>query len=289
MAGYAACVWPRKQIDIGWADLAAAVAHVLRWRVPAGGDVISSTWMPAAEALVCLSVRSAWDLLLASLRLPERSEVILSAVTVADMARIIEHHGLVPVPVAVAPDTLAPALPDLERAISPRTRVMLVAHLCGSRVEMAPIVELARSRGLLLVEDCAQAYDGAYAGHPGSDAALFSFGPIKTSTALGGAVARVRDPALRAEMLRRQREYPAQSRWAYLARVGKYAGIRLLSARPAYTAVVRCCEACGLDFDRRIAGMARSFPADRLFECLRRRPSAPLLWMLDRKSTRLNS
>ena len=52
----------------------------------------------AGGALACLSVRSGFDLLLAALDLPPKSEVLITALTIPDMVRIIKDHDLVPVP-----------------------------------------------------------------------------------------------------------------------------------------------------------------------------------------------
>ncbi len=278
-------MWPRKQIDIACRDVAWGIVQVFRPGVhPEQAGIVPAAWIAPGEALVSLSVRTGWDLLLGVLALPAGSEVALSAITVPDMARIVRHHGLVPVPVAVDPETLAPGAADVERVLTPKTRVILIAHLFGTRVDMSPIVALARDRGLLVVEDCAQAYDGPrYRGDDGSDVCLFSFGPIKTATALGGAVLRVRDPALRERMLRRQATYPVQSRWAYLRRLLKYALACAVMTRFAYGALIRCCQAAGVDFDRRFARLSHSFPADRLFGLIRHRPCAPLLAMLSRR------
>jgi dTDP-4-amino-4,6-dideoxygalactose transaminase len=275
-------MWPRKQLDIGWTDFAFGIGQMF-WpgARPTDAAVGGEGWISPREVLVSLSVRSAWDLLLAALRLPAGSEVIMSAVTVPDMARIVAHHGLTAVPVDVDPARLQPELAELERAISPRTRVIIVAHLFGARMDMAPIIELASKHNLLVVEDCAQAFVGCnYAGHPDSDVCLFSFGPIKTATALGGAIARIRDSALLAEMVRRQQEYPLQTRRSYFSRLAKFIGIRLFTTRTVYTAAVRYCRARGIDYDHKIAGLARSFAANRLFELIRRRPSTPLMRML---------
>ena len=76
------------------------------------------------------------------------------------MVRIIEHHGLVPVPVDVDAARLEVDVEQIERLITPRTRAILVAHLFGSRMEMGPIIELARRHDLLVIEDCAQAFVG---------------------------------------------------------------------------------------------------------------------------------
>jgi len=73
---------------------------------------------------VCLSVRSGFDALLAALALPAGAEVLTSALTIRDMTRIIEAHGLVPVPVDLDMRRLAVRPEDLARAATPRTRAV---------------------------------------------------------------------------------------------------------------------------------------------------------------------
>src|SRR5262245_43319455 len=136
-------MWPRKQLDVGVADLAYGLSQmVLAHARPSSADVVGDDWVPEDEAIISLSVRTGWDLLLSTLDLPRGSEVLTTAVTIPDMVRIIEHHGLVPVAVDIDPARLEPVVEQLERAITPRTRAILVAHLFGSRVEMGPIIEV---------------------------------------------------------------------------------------------------------------------------------------------------
>jgi dTDP-4-amino-4,6-dideoxygalactose transaminase len=278
-------MWPRKQLDIGWSDLCFGL-----WQIVAAYGraetraVVGTEWLPPEEAVVALSVRTGWDLLLAVLDLPAGSEVITSAVTISDMVRIIEQHGLVPVPVDVDAANLELDIEQVERSITPRTRAILVAHLFGSRVEMGPIIELARQHDLLVIEDCAQAFVGCeYAGHPDSDCALFSFGPIKTATALGGAVVRVRDAALRSRMTVLQQAYPMQSRWAYLRRLAKYASFRVLSQPRVYGLAVRVLQWLEIDYDHLLGNAAHSFRPSKFFGQIRRQPCAPLVRMLERR------
>jgi perosamine synthetase len=146
---------------------------------------------------------------------------------------------------------------------------------------------LARRHGLLVVEDCAQAFAGVgYQGHPQADASMFSFGSIKSSTALGGAVLRVRNPELLAQMRAAQAVYPVQPRWSYLKRLAKYAMLKALACRPICGLFVRVCRAIGCDYDRMVNRAARGFPGDDFFDQIRRQPSAPLLAMLERRLTR---
>src|SRR5215218_6842643 len=120
-------MWPRKQLDIGWSDLAFGLSQVVVARSrPTERSVVGDDWLPPKEVIVSLSVRSGLDLLLTALDLPAGSEVIMSAVTIPDMVRIVEHHQLTPVPVAVDGRTLQPDIEHLERSITPRTRAILV-------------------------------------------------------------------------------------------------------------------------------------------------------------------
>src|SRR5262245_50527213 len=115
-------MWPRKQLDISWSDLSYGLAQVFApRRRPSTDAVVGHDWISPVEVILSLSVRSGLDLLLAALRLPAGSEVIVSAVTIPDMARIIEHQQLVPVPADVDAETLQPVAEHLERSITPRT------------------------------------------------------------------------------------------------------------------------------------------------------------------------
>ncbi len=99
---------------------------------------------------------------------------------------------------------------EIDRRATTRTRAALVVHLYGRPAPMAAITERARARGLLVLEDCAQAHgavcDGRLVGTFG-DAAAFSFYPTKNLGALGdGGAILSADPAL-LERARRLRQY----------------------------------------------------------------------------------
>src|SRR3546814_1345768 len=130
---------------------------------------------------------------------------------------------------------MAPRLVLIERAIGPNTRAMVVAHLFGTRLDLDPVIELAHRKGLVVFEDCAQAFDGqAYKGHPEADVAMFSFGQLKTATALGGAILRVRDAGLRGKMGVIQDTYPVQPAGAYGKRVLKFMGLKIVQIGRAH-------------------------------------------------------
>ena len=283
-------MWVRMRLDISWSDLAWGLCRC----ITAGGtqaaiEAVERQWSNDGDALACLSVRSGFDLLLEALDLPPGSEVLITAISIPDMVRIIESHGLVPVPIDLREGDLAPDGDALRRAISPQTRALVVTHLLGGRVRMDPIFELAQQHGLAVIEDCAQAYVGpAYRGDPRSLAAMFSFGTIKTDTALGGALLRVGEPELLAAMRTQQASYPRQSRSKYLRRLGKYALLKALTPRAVFATLIRVCRAIGIDHNRAITNTVRGFSGSEFFKQIRRRPSAPLLALLGRRLRRFD-
>jgi dTDP-4-amino-4,6-dideoxygalactose transaminase len=284
-------MWARKRIDISWTDLAfGAVRCFLPANRQRAVRRVESLWSAADDAFAALSVRTGFDLLLSALDLPPGSEVLVSAVTIRDMTRIIEEHGHVPVVVELDATTMAPDLDHLEQAVTPATRAILVAHLFGGRIDLGPIGEFAAEHELLLIEDCAQAYAGPeFTGHPAAAASMFSFGPIKTATALGGALVRVRDAAVLERMRSRQAQYPPQGRWAFLRRIAKYAGLKAVSSRLVYGALVRLFRVMGVDHDRLVNGAVRGFAGDGFFGRIRRQPCAALLDLLARRVGRYDA
>jgi dTDP-4-amino-4,6-dideoxygalactose transaminase len=106
---------------------------------------------------------------------------------------------------------------------------------------------------------------------------MFSFGPIKTSTALGGGVIRVRDPQLRAEMIELHRSYPTQGRLSYLKRLVKYSGMCVLGRPWVYELMIRLFAALGRDYDEVLNKAAHSFSGGDFFTQIRRRPCVPLM------------
>ena len=208
-------------------------------------------------------------------------EVLVSAVTHPDMVRILEAHGLVAVPVDLDVATLAPRVDVAERLITRRTRAILVAHLFGGRFDMAPMLALAKRHRLLVWEDCAQAFTGpGDTGDPDADVSMYSFGALKTGTALGGALLKVRDRSVLERMRARQRDWPVQGRRAYAAGVLKFLAFSLVTRPLMYGLVARFHHLTGRDFDRLVNSSVRAFKPGKLLSQLEVRPSAPLLAML---------
>jgi dTDP-4-amino-4,6-dideoxygalactose transaminase len=274
---------PRGAPYIGWTDLLAAMFYSA---LPGDGDAvrrhIEVAW--ARHCVAFLSVRSGLDALLQSLALPAGSEIIMSAITIPHIVEIIAAHGLVAVPVDIDLDTLSVSAADIERAVTPRTKAVLIAHLFGSRMPLDDVASVARAHGLLLIEDCAQANDGSsYRGHAGSDVTMFSFGSIKRQTALGGGLLSFRDAHLAESVRRIQSTYPQQTRGSFLNRVLKMVMVKSVGTRAVFPVFVRMCRTIGLDHDATLGTALRGFTGGDLFARLRQRPSAPLVRLLERR------
>ncbi len=119
-------------------------------------------------------------------------EVIVPALTWIATALAAVCVGAKPVFVDIEPDSLCLDPAKAAEAVTPRTRAMIPVHLYGGMADMDRLLRLARKRGLKVIEDCAHAHGGLWAGRGlGSlgDFGSFSFQQSKTvSGGEGGAV-----------------------------------------------------------------------------------------------------
>ena len=114
--------------------------------------------------------------------------VITSSRTFVASASAISICGATPVFADVDPETQNITVDSISRALTPKTRAILVVHLAGYPCDMDSILQFARERELFVVEDCAQAQGAKYKGRcVGSfgHAAAFSFCQDKIISTLG--------------------------------------------------------------------------------------------------------
>jgi dTDP-4-amino-4,6-dideoxygalactose transaminase len=285
-------MWFRLRLDIQYSDLSYALLRCLR---PGGrAEVVrelNRLWAGPDQTLTCLSVRTGLELLLQALAFPPGSEILITALTIPDMVKIIRHHQLVPVPLDIHPGTLAPDITAIQRSLTPRTKALIVTHLFGTRIPIEPILDAIRPSRILLLEDCAQAFEGPQdQGHPAADVSMFSFGPIKTSTALGGGLLRVKDRALCRQLQELEAHLPMQPRTRFARRALKYLVLKMATNPRAWGAVAWACRKRGLEYDPVVTRLARGFAGqEHLITQLRHRPSTPLLALLRRRLARFDA
>jgi len=119
-------------------------------------------------------------------------EVILPCFTIISCVMQIIRSGAMPVLVDCDPLTWNMDVTQIEAKISPRTKAIMVVHIYGLPVDMAPVLELCQCYGLKLIEDAAELIGQTYRGMPcGSfgDISTVSFYPNKhITTGEGGMI-----------------------------------------------------------------------------------------------------
>ena len=143
-----------------------------------------------AHAVAVNSGTSALVSALAALEIGPGDEVIVPAYTWYSTVSAVLAVGAVPI-VAEVDDSLTLDPADVERKVSPQTRCIVPVHMRGMPARMDALCELARARGLRVLEDVAQAAGGSFDGRAlGSigDAGAFSFQFSKVMTAGEGGM-----------------------------------------------------------------------------------------------------
>ena len=272
-------LWPCKDIDFAWCD----VAYALRMCVSTGKSRLAGKSLLDSEtqSIVCISVRSAFDLYLTSRGWGRKDECLFVGLNVPDMYRLAARRGLRVVGVDIDPCTTEVDMLQLQEKISKNTRFIVVSHLFGYRYRIDKIIELANGFGIDVVEDCAQAFAGSsWSGSEGATLSLFSFGPMKTATALQGAIAIVREPALQESMNRLLITYPTQPTWRYCARILWFSAMKAASHPLIYALIVNVLRIFRVDHEALIHTMTKSTDVSRW---LRMKPCDALIRVIQHR------
>jgi dTDP-4-amino-4,6-dideoxygalactose transaminase len=200
------------------AEILAAITRVLErgWYI-LGEELAAferdfALFVGAKQAIGVGNATDALEIALRALDVKPGDDVAVPALTAAPTAMAVVAAGARPVIVDVEPATLTMDPAALARAITPKTKAIVPVHLYGQCADLASIGELARRKGLPILEDCAQAHGATYhargAGTFGA-AAAWSFYPTKNLGAFGDAGAITTDEPHLAERMRRLRNYGA--------------------------------------------------------------------------------
>ncbi len=279
-------LYPRRKLFIEWGDLLYAFAVCFRNGERSKVErEISGLWDSNREVVTALSVRTLLDATLQALAFEPGSEVLISAVTIADIPEIIRSHGLVPVAIEIDPITLAPRHAEaIEELITSRTKVILIAPLFGSLVPMQILQEIAVRNKLFVIEDLAQAYRSPnFHGQAESDLVLFSFGPIKTDTALGGGIALFKKHDLAGKVKSILDSHTPYSNAWFLRRVIKFSLLKALSNPNIFYIFAKICALLKINSEILLSSALRSFPGPQLLSSIRRKAPFPLLLLLLRR------
>ena len=164
------------------------------------------------HAVGCASGTDALLLALRALELEPGTPVLVPAFTFFATAGAVWNAGLRPVFTDIDPATYSMTPETIMDALTPEVGAMVVVHLFGQMAPMEPILELARERGLAVIEDAAQSIDARqrvgdewHAAGSLGDAGCLSFFPTKNLGGFGdGGMVTSGDPEL-AERVRKLR------------------------------------------------------------------------------------
>ncbi len=191
-------------------------------------------WLGVDHALAHCNGTSAILAALGAFGLQPGDEVIVPSATYWASVTPVLHCGGVPVFAETEERCLGLDPADVEAKITPRTRAMIVVHLFGMPSLMDELLEIARARGLKVLEDASHAHGALYHGRPiGTlgDAAVFSMQTNKLVPAGEGGMLVTNDAAV----------------WEQAVRLGHYERL------PALTSANRRFAATGFGLKLRLS------------------------------------
>ncbi|WGQ09588.1 aminotransferase class I/II-fold pyridoxal phosphate-dependent enzyme [Pedobacter gandavensis] len=275
---------PRGKLDLSFSDTFAGIGYCLAGYFRK--NKTAADFPKKEDHMVTLSVRTGVDLILTALNYPPGTEILVSDINIPDMFQIIRAHQLIPIPLSVKKDTLSIDPEALKAAINPASKMLLLSHLFGAVMDMEAIIPIAKAHQILVIEDAAQAFMGniegpqfsamppypAFPGHPETDILIYSFGLIKTNTALSGAVVRIKDPSLYLKACSLNEGLRRQKTSVYLKKLLKVLFMQLLTTPIGYTLFYHLITRSGRDFDDALAGFTSGFPGQDVLRKIRFRP-----------------
>lgn len=274
-------IFPRKQLDFSFYDLFNAIGFVFN-PFQKQKDIMTSLhklW-PQDNTIISLSLRTTFDALLTYKNFKPESEVIVTGINIPDMTEIIHSHGLKIVPIDIDIESLQFDCKSIFNSVSDKTVMIVVAHLFGTIMNIDKLFDLKKNRpDIFIFEDCAQAFCGLdkYLGDSRSDLSVFSFGSIKTASAIGCSIGTFKDISQLKSVNKILSNYKIQNRLIFFIKLIKYLLLKLLSIPFVYGKFIKLCFILGLDYDKIIVSGVRGFDPKILLESIRLQPSTSQL------------
>lgn len=174
-----------------------------------------STWLGVNY---CVGLNSGLDALILAVRalgIGLGDEVIVPANTYIATVLGVTENGATPA--FVEPDQFHNIDPcGIEKAITEKTKAIIIVHLYGQPCEMDRIMKIAESRNIPVIEDCAQAHGATFKGKKigtFGDISCFSFFPTKSLGAFGDAGAVATNDIELADKIRMYRNYGSEKKY----------------------------------------------------------------------------
>ncbi len=186
---------PNAQASDVWFALAALTApgSWIRGKSIAELENTLAKFLGLAHVYTFDSGRTGLYAILKALNLQAGDEVLLQAYTCVAVPDPVLWAGAKPIYVDCEAETLTMSAADLEKKITPKSKVLIIQHTFGFPADLEKLMKIAKEHKLFVIEDCAHALGATYQGKQVGtfgDASFFSFGRDKViSCTFGGAVA----------------------------------------------------------------------------------------------------
>jgi dTDP-4-amino-4,6-dideoxygalactose transaminase len=184
-----------------------------------------ATYCHAKHAIGVNTGTSALHLALLAANVGPGDEVITVSFTFVATVAAIYYTGAKPVFVDIDPRSFTMDVNLIEAAITKRTKAIIPVHLYGQPADMDPILEIAKKRGLVVIEDACQAHGAEYKGRrAGSlgDMGCFSFYPGKNLGAYGEGGMVVTDDVEYNRTIRMLRDWGAEKKYQHVLKGYNY-------------------------------------------------------------------
>jgi dTDP-4-amino-4,6-dideoxygalactose transaminase len=212
---------PRRSVNLPPGSLGTLVGSVLGGKVQEGPAREEfrrefASWLGVSHVFGASTGRAAFQLALEALAMEKGKEIVFPAFTFPVMPMVAKLLGYVPVFCDVDPETFNSGPEHVEAVLTENTAAVLATHLFGQPCPIREIAELAKSRGIRLLEDCAHGLGvrvgGRQVGTFG-DIGVFSFAEGKNMPCFGGGAISVMDDevAERAARVLESSEMPSAS------------------------------------------------------------------------------
>jgi UDP-2-acetamido-2-deoxy-ribo-hexuluronate aminotransferase len=139
-------------------------------------------YLNVSKVIACANGTDALQIAMMALGLKRGDEVIVPAFTYVATAEVIALLGLKPVMIDVNPDTFNITADKIEEAITTKTKLIVPVHLYGQCSDMEPILNLAKSKSISIIEDTAQAIGAKYKFKDGSVQRAGTIGNVGTTS-----------------------------------------------------------------------------------------------------------
>jgi perosamine synthetase len=220
---------PLSSPDITESEIEAVTAVLRTPRLSLGPQLEAfehafADYIGISHAVAVSSGTAGLHLCIRALEIGEGDEVIVPSFTFIAAANAIRYERATPVFADIDADSLNLSAAAIERAITPKTRAIVVVHTFGRPAEIAGIFDIARRHHIAIIEDACEAigaeYDRQKIGSFG-DAAVFAFYPNNQITTGEGGMVVTRRPKLaqRIHALRNQGRYDCDD-WLQHAELG---------------------------------------------------------------------